>query len=144
MVHLEGQQAAWGAEAWVSSGGSGCGLWLHVFPQPTVIICDLDPYWGRVPLGVCSTLYRVGTLITATARGVSDSRLQPPFADGAKGAQRSASPRRTQGGSTPMAESAVPGSSLLPAQAELQSKADSSLCWGTSGMCWPLVAVAPK
>lgn len=121
----------------VSNWGSGCGLWLHVLPQPTIAICDLDPYWGCVPLGVWSVLYiGKGTLITATACGVSDSHLQPTTAD-ASGAQRSASPRRTWGGSVSTAESAVPGSSLLPARTQLQSKADSSLL----GHEWAVLAL---
>lgn len=136
VVHRGCRQAAGCAEAWVSSWGSGCDLQLHVLPQPT--ICDLGLYWGCVPLGVRSVLYiGKGTLITATAHGVSDSHLQPTIADGAKGAQRSASPRRTWGGSVPTAESAGPGSSRLPAPAELQSKANSSLL----GHEWAVLAL---
>jgi len=122
------RQAARGAGAWASTWGSGCSLWLHVLPEPTVAICDSAPSWGRVPLGVWGVLcIGKGTLITATGRGASNSHRQRTVADGAKFAAHSASPRRARGGGAPSAESTVPGSSLPPAQAELQSKASGSL-----------------
>lgn len=107
-------------------------------PKPTIAICDSDPYRDCVPLGMWSALYvGKGTLITAAAHGVSDSHLQPAIADGAEGAQRSASPRRTWGGCVPTVGTAVPGSSRL---ASLSRAAKQSRQLSLLGHKWAVLA----
>lgn len=132
-----GAQAAQGAEARVSAWGARlCSVAPH--PPPAVRIRAGFCPRGRVEHAV----YRKANVNRGRCALGSDSHLQPTAGRGAKAAQHSASPRRARGGSVAVAGSMVPRSSLLPAQAELQSKADSSLCWGASGLCWPLAATA--
>lgn len=132
-------RAEYAARRGSATQGRAAGCGSASSPKPTIAICDSDPYRGRVPLGMWSALYvGKGTLITAAARGVSDSHLQPAIADGAAGAERSASPRRTWGGCVPTAGTAVPGSSPL---ASLSRAAKQSRQLSLLGHKWAVLAL---